>query len=261
MANAIQHRTRVLLLGGTSEASELARHFAGDKRFDVILSLAGRTANPAGSPVPVRSGGFGGAQGLAAYLEDESIGVVLDATHPFAARISTNAIEASHRARVPLIALERPVWERQAGDNWQHYASVAEAIAALPHEPVRVFSGLGRLSLEALQIAPQHHWVIRVIDPLDQPLALPHAAIITARGPFKTQDDIAVFKEHAIKFVLAKNAGGSASYSKIEAARVLGLPVYMIDRPAIPHRAVVRCVQDAWAGLIAHHTSPQKRGV
>ncbi len=255
------HRRRVLLLGGTSEAGALARRFAGDDRFDVSLSLAGRTANPISAPVPVRSGGFGGVDGLAAYLAKERIDVVLDATHSFAAQISTNAIEACRQTGVPLIALERLPWQVQPGDIWHHFATVEDAIAALPPEPMCVFSGLGRLSLDALQATPQHHWVIRVIDPIAGPLGLPHARIITARGPFKAEDDVALFQSHSVEAVLAKNAGGDAAYSKIAAARVLGLPVYLIDRPALPPRDVVRSVDDAWARLCAHHASPAKRGV
>ena len=252
------------MLGGTSEASRMAARFAGDARFDATLSLAGRTANPVAAPIPVRSGGFGGAEGLAAYLVDRSIDVVLDATHPFAAQISANAISACAITGIPLIALERPPWVASASDKWQHHANVEEAIAALPKLPIRVFSGLGRLSLDALRAAPQHHYVIRVIDPLAEPLGVPHATIITARGPFTTDNDIALFREHGIDVVLAKNAGGDAAVSKIAAARALGLTVHMIDRPAIPARDVVASVEDAWARLIAHHASPavsEKRGV
>ena len=261
MKSSVNHRTRVLMLGGTSEAGALASRFAADDRFEATLSLAGRTAHPLAAPMPSRIGGFGGADGLAAYLVDHDIGVVLDATHPFAAQISINAIEACRQTGVPLIALERPAWIEEGGDTWQRYASVEGAIAALPSTPIRVFSGLGRLSLDALQAAPQHHWVIRVIDPLAGPLRLPHASIITARGPFKTEDDVALFQTHSIEAVLAKNAGGEAAYSKIAAARQLGLPVYLIDRPAIPPRDVVRTVDEAWAKLCAHHASPAERGV
>ena len=261
MNGAVNHRTRVLMLGGTSEAGALASRFAAGDRFDVTLSLAGRTANPLAAPVPSRIGGFGGVDGLAAYLVDQGIGIVLDATHPFAAQISANAVAACRQSGVPLIALERPAWNEQSGDTWQHYASVEEAIAALPSTPMRVFSGLGRLSLDALRAAPKHHWVIRVIDPIAGPLFLPNASVITARGPFKTGDDVALFRQHAIEAVLAKNAGGDAAYSKIAAARELGLPVYLIDRPAIPPRDVVRCLDEAWDRLCAHHVSPAERGV
>ncbi len=252
---------RVLVLGGTSEASVLAERLAVDRRFETILSLAGRTARPKLVPVEVRSGGFGGVGGLAAYLAAHTIDVVLDATHPFAAQISGNAIQACQRASIPLIALERLPWEAVTGDRWQHHNTVEDAIAALPANPQRIFSGLGRLSLDALNAAPQHHYVIRIIDPLDEALPLPHSTLILARGPFEAEDDIILFRAHAIEAVLAKNSGGNAAVSKIDAARALGLTVHMIARPVIPDRPVVRTINDAWDRLTAHHASPAKRGV
>ena len=256
-----QQRPRVLLLGGTTEASELAQRLSGDERFDAILSLAGRTAYPAQAPVPVRVGGFGGAAGLAAYLQANGIGAVIDATHPFAAQISSNAVAACRQTGTTLIALERPAWTQQAGDTWLHFARVEEAVAALPVEPTRIFSGLGRLSLDALGAAPQHHWLIRVIDPIAPPPGLPHATIVTGRGPFAADGDAALFESHGIAMVLAKNAGGTASYAKIEAARRLRLPVYMIGRPAIAHRTVCRGVDEAMSQLHAHHAGLSARGV
>ena len=261
MSIAVSHLTRVLVLGGTSEARALCERLAADARFDAVLSLAGRTAAPKQVSISTRSGGFGGIDGLATYLRDQRIGVLLDATHPFAAQISANAVAASERTRVPLIALERREWKAEPGDCWQHYASVKDAIASLPAEPANVFSGLGRLSLDALSLAPQHHYVIRIIDPLIAPLPVPHATIITARGPFRTSDDIALFMDHGIEAVLAKNAGGTAAVSKIEAARALGLTVYMIARPHIPTRTTVATVDEAFSLLAAHHASSVKRGV
>jgi len=239
----------------------LARLLAGDARFDGIVSLAGRTADPLAAPLPVRSGGFGGVEGLIAYLASEKIDLVLDATHPFAAQMSSNAVAACAATGVALVALERPPWQEVPGDRWRHFQSAGEAIAALPHEPQRIFSGLGRLSLDALRAAPQHHWTIRVIDPIAHPLGLPHATVITARGPFKTQDDTALFRAHGIDAVVAKNAGGLAAYSKIEAARLLGIPVLLIARPAIASRPTVPSVEAALLELVAHHERPAKRGV
>lgn len=252
---------RVLILGGTSEARELCERLAEDARFDAVLSLAGRTAAPKLVSIPVRSGGFGGIEGLSAYLVDRRIDVLLDATHPYAAQMSANAVVASKRTQVPLIALERPEWQAQPGDRWQHHASAEAAVAALPSEAVRVFSGLGRLSLDALRLAPQHHYVIRIIDPLIAPLPVPNATIIEARGPFSTSDDVALFRAHGIEAVLAKNAGGTAAVSKIEAARELSLTVHMIARPYIPSRRTVASVDDALALLADHHASSAKRGV
>lgn len=251
----------VLLLGGTTEATALASKLSRDDRFRGVLSLAGRTANPAASEIPTRIGGFGGVQGLADYIGAHAIDVVVDATHPFAAQMSANAIAACQSCACPLVTLERHPWQRQDGDHWINCATVAEAVQALPKTPSIVFSGLGRLSLDELAAAPQHHYIIRLIDPPLRPLALPHVSLIMGRGPFKTTDDVALFRQHSIDFVLAKNAGGTASVSKIKAARVLGLTVMIIDRPFIPPRKTHATVEAVWEALLAHITPPTNLGV
>jgi precorrin-6A/cobalt-precorrin-6A reductase len=252
---------RILLLGGTSEATSVAQRLAGENGISAILSLAGRTANPVASPLPVRIGGFGGVDGLTEYLARESIDLVVDATHPFAARISNNAIAASSAAHVPLLAIERPPWTPAVGDDWNEYDSIDAAIAALPAAPQDVFSGLGRQAIAALRAAPQHRYVIRVVDASEPPASLPHATIVAARGPFRTEDDLELFRKHRISHVLAKNAGGSGAYSKIEAARMLGIKVHMIRRPAIASRLTVASIEDALAWIKAHHQRRSERGV
>ncbi|MGQ0671495.1 MAG: cobalt-precorrin-6A reductase [Hyphomicrobium sp.] len=252
---------RVLLLGGTMEAGVIAARLDGDRRFDAVLSLAGRTATPKASALKARTGGFGGIDGLAAYLADNAIDVVIDATHPFATLISANALAACRKAGVTLIALERPPWQPIPGDHWRHFSSAEAAIASLPPEPCRVFSGLGRLSLDALSLAPQHHYVIRVVDPPADRLPIPIATVITARGPFATEDDVSLFREHGIDVVLSKNSGGTAAYSKIEAARRLGLPVLMIDRKDVPGRMAAATVGEVWQRLEEHHAGSKLRGV
>jgi precorrin-6A/cobalt-precorrin-6A reductase len=245
-------RTRVLLLGGTTEANVLAERLARDQRFDAVLSLAGRTSNPVASPLTARVGGFGGIEGLCAYLT---------ATHPFAAIISSNAVAACHQTGTALIALERLPWIEAPSDTWHRFPSVSAAIAALPKIGINVFSGLGRLSLNELEAAPQHHWIVRVIDPLKNRLALPRLTVVTARGPFETVADIALFQQHGIEAVLAKNSGGSAAYSKIAAARALNLPVYLIDRPHIANRTPVATVEAVLELLVRHHERSVERGV
>jgi precorrin-6A/cobalt-precorrin-6A reductase len=254
MAEIKARRFRVLLLGGTSEAALLAERLASIPDIEATLSLAGRTANPSASPLPVRIGGFGGVAGLAEYLAREGIDLVIDATHPFATRISNNAIAACAANGIPLLAVERPPWTQTSGDRWEEHETVEAAIAALPEAPQRIFSGLGRQSIAALCSAPQHHYVIRVIDPVAPPRELPHAIIVMARGPFRTTDDVALFREHDIQCVLAKNAGGSAAYAKLEAARQLGLKVHMIRRPEIAKRPVVNSVDDVMAWISKHHS-------
>ncbi len=252
---------RILLLGGTSEAAQLAERLASTPGIATTLSLAGRTANPAVGPLPVRTGGFGGIIGLAEYLRRENIALLIDATHPFAAQMSNNAIAAVAETGVSLLAVERPAWIKTIGDDWEEHASIEAAIAALPETPQRIFSALGRSSLAALCAAPQHRYVIRVIDPITPPPGLPYATIITARGPFRTEDDAALFGAYDIQCVLAKNSGGSAAYAKIEAARQRGLKVHMVRRPRIGARPTVATVDEAMAWIAAHHSPRAERGV
>lgn len=251
----------VLLLGGTSEATRLAVQLAAEPGIDATLSLAGRTARPPASPLPVRSGGFGGAGGLACYLISEAIGLVIDATHPFAARISSNAVLACAEARIPLIVVERPPWHKTSADDWQEHATVAEAVAALPVTPCRIFSALGRSAITELETRPEHHYIIRVVDPLTPPPGLATATIIAARGPFNVDDDTALFRKHGVDLVLAKNSGGDAAYAKIEAARRLGIKVHLIRRPIIAERETVRSVDDAMDWIRAHYSTLTDRGV
>ncbi|MGE5147122.1 MAG: precorrin-6A/cobalt-precorrin-6A reductase, partial [Candidatus Eiseniibacteriota bacterium] len=174
MARSARMR-RTLILGGTAEARALAGALAERRDLAVTLSLAGRTAEPLKQPVPVRSGGFGGAEGLADYLRAARIDVLIDATHPYAAAISANAAEAARAARIPLIALRRPPWTRVAGDMWTEAGTMEEAVTALGQAPRRVFLALGRKELHPFEAAPQHVYLVRSVDPVDPPLAVPHA--------------------------------------------------------------------------------------
>lgn len=256
-----QRPLNILLLGGTSEAARLAKELARRPGIATVLSLAGRTSKAAPSPVPIRIGGFGGIDGLASYLARETVDLVVDATHPFAAQISNNAIAACAKINVPLLAVERPPWERTTGDNWSEHATIQAAIAALPDMPSTVFSALGRSSIPLLCARPEHRYVIRVVDPVPLPAELSDAVVISARGPFRAEDDIALFREHRIACVLAKNSGGDAAYAKIDAARRLQLPVYMVKRPAIAKRLAVPTVDEALTWIARHHSSRTNLGV
>ena len=139
--------TRVLLLGGTTEASDLAKAFA-DQSIDAIFSYAGRTEAPLRQPLPQRIGGFGGVEGLVRYLRAEGITHLIDATHPFAAQMSRHAVEAAAITQTPLLAFERAPWQAAKGDLWQHVPNMAGAVAALPDDPARIFLAIGRQSLE-----------------------------------------------------------------------------------------------------------------
>jgi precorrin-6A/cobalt-precorrin-6A reductase len=252
---------RILILGGTAEARRLAERLAGRSDLAVTLSLAGRTAAPAVQPVPVRVGGFGGAEGLARYLSAEGIDALIDATHPYAAVISANAARAAQKTAVPLLALRRPPWRPVAGDRWIEVADVAAAVAALGGAPRRVFLALGRKDLAPFAQAPQHHYLVRSVDPVDPPLAVPRATYVTGRGPFAEAYDRALLHAHGIEVIVAKNSGGAATYGKIAAARTLGLLVIMTSRPPLPAVRAVETVEDALAWLNHMRAPRAERGV
>jgi precorrin-6A/cobalt-precorrin-6A reductase len=251
----------VLILGGTMEGRRLAERLAGRSDLAVTLSLAGRTAHPAALPVPVRSGGFGGVAGLVDYLKAEHIDALIDATHPYAAVISANAAQAARITGVPLLALRRQSWAKVDGDRWTEVADMNEAVHALGDKPRRVFLALGRKEVAPFAQAPQHHYLVRSVDPIDPPLAVPHAEYIRARGPFSEDDERALLADRGIDVIVSKNSGGSATYGKIAAARARGIGVIMLRRPTLPEVPAVETVDAALAWL-DHALAPQAaRGV
>jgi precorrin-6A/cobalt-precorrin-6A reductase len=251
---------RVLILGGTAEANQLARAVAHDPRIRAMLSYAGRTENPTPPPVSWRVGGFGGIDGLVDYLRAENIARVVDATHPFAAQMSAHAVAACDKAAVPLLAIERRPWPRAPGDRWIEVDDLAAAAQALGALSRRVFLGIGRMQLEVFAAHPQHCYLLRLVDPPRAPLPLRDAEVIVARGPFRRADDRAMLSNFRAEIVVAKNAGGGAAAAKIEAARDLALTVVMVRRPFIPARETVESVADVlrWLG---HDSPPAERGV
>lgn len=160
--------------------------------------------SPVEQPVPMRSGGFGGAAGLADFIRTEGFDILVDATHPYAARISANAVEAARLADIPLVVLSRPVWPRQPGDTWQSVHTVGQAVTTLGTTGRRVFLALGRQELLPFEAAPQHSYLIRSVDPVEPPLTAPNARYITARGPFLTEDEIRMLEENRIEVVISK---------------------------------------------------------
>ncbi len=251
----------VLILGGTTEARELAERLGDDRRFAVTLSLAGRTRVPGRHPVPVRVGGFGGADGLAAYLRDRKTDILVDATHPFAAAISANALTATRATGVPLLVLRRHAWQPTQGDRWTQVNSIAEAVKAIGNEPKRVFVTTGRQDLMPLQSAPQHSYLVRSVDPVEPAPDLPDIRYLLDRGPFNEEAERALMERERIDTLLAKNSGGHATYGKIAAARDLGIPVIMVRRPEVPAGPVASSVAEA-AAMIADHfaLSMEERG-
>lgn len=251
---------RVLILGGSSEASALARALAGCSSIDAILSLAGRTIAPVSLPLPVRIGGFGGISGLVNYLRAEATDVMIDATHPFAEQMSVHARAAAAQTGIPLIRLTRPAWRAQDGDRWTEVADMRAAAEALGHIPRRVFLTVGRLQLAAFVSAPQHFYLVRTIDPVGPNHGLQTACFLEARGPFTVADEERLMREQAIEVLVTKNSGGTASVGKLEAARRLGLPVVLVRQPA-GGLAAMHDIAEVIAALKAHHRPPAPRGV
>jgi precorrin-6A/cobalt-precorrin-6A reductase len=252
----------ILILGGTTEASELARLLADRPERACMLSLAGRTRNPALPPIPSRVGGFGGPAGLAAFLDEAGVTALIDATHPFARQISANAAAAAHATGTPLLVLRRRPWAAQPGDRWTVVEDAGAAAAALGEAPRRVLLTVGRLEMDRFLAAPQHHYLVRSVDP---PEALPpQARLILARGPFDEAAERRLLAEERIEVVVTKNSGGTATHGKIAAARALGLPVILVAPPGPPEGARVETAEEAlgWIERQDHETvSGEERGV
>jgi precorrin-6A/cobalt-precorrin-6A reductase len=258
---------RLLILGGTSEARALAERLAagapGLPPLDIVSSLAGRTRNVAALPGRTRVGGFGGAEGLAAWLVAEAVDIVVDATHPFADRISANAVAACAAAGLPRLALVRPAWRSQAGDRWIEVADTAEAAAILPRHGRRAFLSTGRRDLDAFAGCRDIWFLVRLVERPDSPLPLDACHLVTGRGPFDEHDERVLLETHAIDVLVCKASGGAATAAKLAAARALGLPVVMVRRPPPPPDPVVANVDaaiDALRGMLdvlaAGHDTP-----
>jgi precorrin-6A/cobalt-precorrin-6A reductase len=247
---------RILLLGGSSEASRLARALAEQADVQATLSLAGRTANPAPAPLPTRVGGFGGVDGLIRFIEAERVDAVVDATHPFAAHMKRHAAEACIATGTPLAAFSRPQWTARPGDRWIEVDDAAAAARALGETPKRVFLTTGRLQASAFAGPSPHHFVLRSIDapaPESQPASV---ELVLARGPFSIRDEIALMTTRQIDVVVSKNSGGEATRAKIDAAHELGLPVVMIRRPTVPARVVFEDLNSVLAWIEAQRSAP-----
>jgi len=238
--------TRELILGGTSEAAVLARALAEEPRVAATTSLAGRTRAPGELPGAVRRGGFGGARALADYLESHGIDLLVDATHPFATRISRNAAQACAAAGVPRLVLTRPPWTAREGDRWTPVPDAEAAAAALsglgPGLGARVFLTIGRQELAAFAGLDAVWFLVRLVEPPEEPIPLEEYHLVLGRGPFSLEREIALLREHGIEALVSKNSGGAGTYAKIEAARALGLPVVMIERPSLPAGETVETV-------------------
>lgn len=250
----------ILLLGGTTEASALAGLLA-TRGIAAVLSYAGRTDSPRAQPIATRIGGFGGIAGLAAYLRETGVTHLVDATHPFAATMSANALEAARIAGIPHAALTRPAWEPAPGDDWTAVPDIASAVEALAGPPRRIMLALGRMHVAAFAARPQHHYLLRFVDAPNQPPALPRHTLAVDRGPFSLSGDTQLLRNHAIDLVVCKNAGGSGARAKLLAARDLGLPVLMIERPKLPDRTEFHRPEEVLDWIAHAASSGTERGV
>ncbi len=239
---------RVLILGGTNEARTLAESCAGVPGLAVVSSLAGRTATPIVPAGDLRIGGFGGPDGLAAYLRAERIDAVVDATHPFASAMTASAVAAAAAAGVPLLVLRRPPWPRQPGDDWRRVPTIEAAAATAGALGHRLFVTTGRQSLAAF--AGLDRFVLaRSVEPPAPPLPR-RLVVILQRGPFTLDGERALLAEHDIDVLVTKDSGGTMAAAKLVAARERGIPVVVVDRPPAPVGApVVGTVAEATAWL------------
>lgn len=240
-------RKSVLILGGTREAFDLAETLAERKDLRVITSLAGRTAHPDIPGGEMRIGGFGGVEGLSKYLVDTRIDLLIDATHPFAARMSSHAAQAAARSGVCLMALVRPPWRPVDGDTWQSVPTVRQASETLPPDS-RVFLALGRQHIAPFSRRRDLHCVIRMVDPPPEKLPFRSMELILGK-PGSLADETELLRSRSIDHLVCRNSGGNASYAKLEAARHLSIPVIMIDRPAASGGRVFQSVDELAAAI------------
>lgn len=227
---------RVLILGGTSEARELAMRLvdrAGGEVVEVVSSLAGRVSSPRMPVGHVRVGGFGGATGLASWIGAHAIRAVIDATHPFAATMSFNAAAAAAASHVPLLALRRAAWVPGGGDRWHEAASLQDAARMLPDLGRRHFLTVGRQGVSSFAGVKSGWFLVRCVDPPQGP-APAQMELLLDRGPYALDAEIALMRGRGIETVITKNSGGQATAAKLAAARELRLPVVVVRRPPTP---------------------------
>ncbi|MFB8000941.1 cobalt-precorrin-6A reductase [Nocardia sp. NPDC056000] len=239
---------KTLILGGTREARELAAIASGERGFDIVSSLAGRVREPVLPVGAVRVGGFGGVDGLREWLADNGIDAIVDATHPFAGGITANAAQAAADVGLPVLHVRRPGWREEAGDRWIRIPDVSAAAEAVAGLGDRVFLTIGRQGVAAFAESAQW-FLIRAIDPPDGAMPVRHELLL-ARGPFSVEDETALLADRRIEVTVTKDSGGALTEAKLTAARALGIPVLMIDRPPLPAGARrVETVAAAWEWL------------
>jgi precorrin-6A/cobalt-precorrin-6A reductase len=222
----------VLIIGGTAEANKIASHFINNEKYNIILSLAGRTINPKIITPNTRIGGFGGSEGLENFIHTKKIELIVDASHPYATNISRNAIEASKRMKVPMISYIRGDWKRSSLDNWIDARSFEDAIKYLP-KISRTFLSLGKQNIDLFSNLKKHWFLIRTIDKIKLDIFRSSHKYIYGKGPFTLLDELLIMKNNRIDCIITRNSGGDDTYAKILAARYLKKPVIVIRKPKI----------------------------
>jgi precorrin-6A/cobalt-precorrin-6A reductase len=240
----------ILILGGTAEARALAAALHADG-LAITSSLAGRVANPRLPAGEVRVGGFGGPDGLARWLTEHEVAAIVDATHPFAERISESAAQAARTAAVPLLRLARPGWREGPGDRWHWVADLPAAAAAVAGLGERVLLTTGRQGLAAFAAVESAWFLVRCVDAPQPPLP-PRHELLLDRGPYTLEGELALIERHAIDLVVTKDSGGAHTRAKLDAARARGLPVIVVRRPARPDVPFVETVAGAVRWARAH---------
>ncbi len=254
-------KRNILILGGSSEGFELAERLSGhclsndqtQDEFEIISSLAGRTSLPRKPQGAYRTGGFGGAGGLADFIKANSVSAIIDATHPFASTISQNAAIAAATSAIPCLHINRPPWQKTERDNWLQVPSPEVAAETLTNAHSPIFLTIGRLELAAFLTRPELRFLTRAIEPPQKsdPSGLKgeiwpaNFTFIYGKGPFSVEAETALFKQHGIKCLVSKNSGSMKAYAKIEVARTLNIPVVMIDRPERPAGETAATVEEA----------------
>jgi precorrin-6A/cobalt-precorrin-6A reductase len=231
----------LLVLAGTSDARRVLERLEG---ADVIASLAGETRSPAELPAKTRIGGFGGVDGFRGYLISNDIRGVLDATHPFASVMTHTVAEVCGDLKLPHVILQRQGWKPQADDVW-HYVRNVEQTAELIPLGATVFLGTGRKTLPEFSCLAGRTLINRVIDTPNKPFPFENGEFLVGTPPFTIAEEMALFREKRIDWLVVKNAGGDKSRSKLDAARELGLPVILIKRPKLPKADIVKTVDEA----------------
>jgi len=259
----------ILILGGSAEAFILAEKLEVHQNYHIISSLAGRTSVPRKPAGAYRTGGFGGIEGLADYIKQENISAIIDATHPFAQKITTNASLAANATHCPIIHICRPPWEKQKDDNWYEVETMEDAASNLKTNQSPTFLTIGRLELSAFINRADIQFLCRAIEPPKKtdPIkqnnnAIPNKTIantetqwpenfqfIYAKGPYNYENELSLIKHHGIKTIVTKNSGGDKARAKLDVARDLNIPVIMIKRPKIPAGLLVETTNEALTWL------------